>query len=93
MRKIASLTLILIVLLEIPAAPQLLQKKPAGTANQKPRLVLAIIVDQFRYDYLLRFGNDFSDGLKQLLARGAVFANARYEHYPTFTSVGHSAFL
>jgi hypothetical protein len=62
-------------------------------AQGKPKLVLAIVLDQFRYDYLLRFENDYNAGLHRLLTKGAVFANARYEHFPTFTSVGHAAFL
>ncbi len=66
----------------------------AGKAVEvRPRLVVAIIADQFRYDYLLRFGSEYKEGLKQLLTQGASFTNARYEHFPTFTSVGHSTFL
>jgi predicted AlkP superfamily pyrophosphatase or phosphodiesterase len=60
---------------------------------KKPRLVLAVVVDQFRYDYLLRFRAGYHGGLALLLERGAVFADARYIHYPTVTAVGHSTFL
>lgn len=62
-------------------------------AAPKPKLVLAIAVDQFRYDYLLRFRSDYKEGLDLLLTRGAVFTNAYYEHFPTVTAVGHSTFL
>src|SRR5580692_4647662 len=62
-------------------------------ADGPPKLVLAIVVDQFRYDYLTRFRGDYKSGLKRLLTEGAVFTNARYEHYPTVTAVGHSTFL
>ena len=62
-------------------------------AAQKPKLVLAIAVDQFRYDYLLRFRGEYKEGLDQLLTRGAVFTNAYYEHFPTITAVGHSTIL
>src|SRR5579862_6751624 len=62
-------------------------------AAEKPKLVLAIAIDQFRYDYLLRFRGDYKDGLDRLLRRGAVFTNAFYEHFPTVTAVGHSTFL
>jgi predicted AlkP superfamily pyrophosphatase or phosphodiesterase len=74
-------------------APKSVQRKPASPAVVKPKLVLAIIVDQFRYDYVLRFGSDYKEGIQQLLVKGAVFTNARYNHFPTFTSVGHAAFL
>jgi predicted AlkP superfamily pyrophosphatase or phosphodiesterase len=57
------------------------------------RLVLLIVVDQFRYDYLTRFRSDYTDGLKRLLTGGAVFTNANLEHYPTVTAVGHATML
>jgi hypothetical protein len=62
-------------------------------AAPPPKLVLAIVVDQFRYDYLTRFRSEYHAGLERLLTKGAVFTNARYEHYPTVTAVGHSTFL
>ena len=60
---------------------------------RKPRLVLAIIIDQFRYDYLLRFRGEYHSGLARLLDRGAVFTDAHYLHAATVTAVGHSTFL
>src|SRR6476661_2093371 len=66
--------------------------EPAAGAA-KPKLVVAISVDQFRYDYLTRFRADYKGGLNQLLTKGAVFTNARYEHFPTVTAIGHSTFL
>jgi len=62
-------------------------------AANAPKLIVAIVVDQFRYDYLTRFRGDYHAGLERLLTKGAVFTNARYEHYPTVTAVGHSTFL
>jgi hypothetical protein len=70
----------------------LLLATPALAADA-PKLVVAIVVDQFRYDYLTRFGSEYHAGLERLLTHGAVFTNARYEHYPTVTAVGHSAFM
>ncbi len=64
-----------------------------ATAATPPKLVLAIVVDQFRYDYLTRFRTEYHAGFDRLLTKGAVFTNARYEHYPTVTAVGHSTFL
>ncbi|HXJ39148.1 MAG TPA: alkaline phosphatase family protein, partial [Bryobacteraceae bacterium] len=60
---------------------------------KKPKLVLGIVVDQFRYDYLLRFRSEYTAGLKRLLDQGAVFDDAHYIHFPTVTAVGHSTFL
>ena len=70
----------------------LLSAACAGAAGP-PKLVLAIVVDQFRYDYLTRFRADYHAGLKRLLTEGAAFTNARYEQYPTVTAIGHSTFL
>ena len=64
-----------------------------GAAPKKPKLVLAIVVDQFRYDYLTRFRSEYRGGLARLLSRGAVFTNANYIHVPAITAVGHSTFL
>jgi len=60
---------------------------------RRPKLILAIVVDQFRYDYLLRYRTDFTSGLKRLLDQGAVFDDAHYIHVPTVTAVGHSTIL
>lgn len=59
----------------------------------KPKLVLAIMVDQFRHDYLTRFRSDYHGGLDQLLTRGADFTNAFCGQVPTVTAVGHSIFM
>ena len=73
---------------QVPPAVQVSQQ-PDG----RPTLVLAIVVDQMRYDYLSRFEAEFTGGLKRLLDEGAVFTNANYEAAPTVTAVGHSTIL
>ena len=65
----------------------------AAAAPKKPKLVVAIAIDQFRYDYLTRFAGEYTGGFKRLLSQGAVFTNARYVHFPTVTAIGHSTFL
>lgn len=64
-----------------------------SAAPKKPKLVLAIVIDQFRYDYLTRYRSDYHGGFDLLLTKGAVFTNARYQQFPTVTAVGHSIFL
>ena len=59
----------------------------------RPKLVLAIVIDQFRYDYLLRFRQDYNSGFTRLLEHGAVFSDAHYPQATTVTAVGHSTFL
>src|ERR1035437_9408115 len=61
---------------------------PAAAA--KPKLVVLIVADQFREDYLTRFAAEYDAGFKRLLNTGAVFTNAHQDHFPTVTAVGHS---
>ncbi|MBV8068899.1 MAG: alkaline phosphatase family protein [Acidobacteriaceae bacterium] len=61
--------------------------------NAKPKLVLGIVIDQFRYDYLTRFRSDYHGGIDEMLRNGADFTNAFYAHVPTVTAVGHSIFM
>lgn len=62
-------------------------------ARAQPKLVVGIIVDQFRYDYLTRFEPELDGGIRRLLNEGAVFTNANYDAVPTVTAVGHSTYL
>jgi predicted AlkP superfamily pyrophosphatase or phosphodiesterase len=66
---------------------------PAFPAPQKPKLVLAIVIDQFRYDYLLRFRKDYTSGFVRMLQHGACYTDAHYLHALTVTAEGHSTFL
>ncbi len=64
----------------------------AGPAPKtRPKLVLAIILDQFRYDYLTRFDREYKGGFRTLLDSGAVFIDAHQAQYPTVTAPGHAA--
>jgi predicted AlkP superfamily pyrophosphatase or phosphodiesterase len=68
-------------------------QRPAERAR-KPRLVLGIVIDQFRYDYLTRFEDLFGEGgFRRLLMHGAVFTNANYIYVPTVTAPGHATFM
>ncbi len=58
------------------------------------KLVVGIVIDQFRYDYLQRFADQFGEGgFRRLLNGGAVFTNANYIHTPTVTACGHATFM
>lgn len=64
-----------------------------ASAAGKPKLILAVVVDQFRYDYLTRFRADYHAGFDRLLTQGAVFTDAHHIHFPTVTAIGHATFL
>jgi predicted AlkP superfamily pyrophosphatase or phosphodiesterase len=61
-------------------------------AQEKPKLVVGIVVDQMKMEYLYRFANDFSDnGFKKLMNKGFTFHNMHYNYMPTYTAPGHAA--
>jgi predicted AlkP superfamily pyrophosphatase or phosphodiesterase len=71
----------------------------AGTVDaqlpaRRPRLVVVIVVDQLRPDYLQRFRTHFrNSGFNLLLRRGASFSEARHLHAATLTCPGHATVL
>lgn len=77
--------LILIFLLSPTAA--------AVEKTARPKLVVVVVIDQFRQHYLVRDGAGYQGGFSRLLKEGAVFTDARYTHYPTVTAIGHSTIL
>ena len=61
-------------------------------AQQRPKLVVGIVVDQMKMEYLYRFSDDFSpNGFKRLMEKGFVFHNANFNYMPTYTAPGHAA--
>lgn len=63
-----------------------------ANAQKKPKLVVGIVVDQMRYDYLLRFKDKFgSKGFNKLIADGTTYENGHYNYIPTYTAVGHTS--
>ncbi|MEZ4853694.1 alkaline phosphatase PafA [Flavobacterium sp.] len=61
-------------------------------AQNKPKLVVGIVVDQMKMEYLYRFSDDFSNnGFKRLMDNGYTFHNTHYNYMPTFTAPGHAS--
>jgi predicted AlkP superfamily pyrophosphatase or phosphodiesterase len=57
-----------------------------------PRLIVYIVIDQFRPEFLTRFGPWFGQGgFRALMKDGAYFTNANYSHGATYTGPGHAA--
>jgi predicted AlkP superfamily pyrophosphatase or phosphodiesterase len=68
-------------------------RAPAPKASQapaKPKLVVLLVVDQMRADYVDKFLPQWSGGLKRLVEEGAWFRDAAYPYATTETCVGHS---
>lgn len=71
----------------------LVAQKTAKTALPKaPKLVIGIVVDQMRYDYLYRFYDKYGQGgFKRLMGQGFNCRNHHYDYSPTVTAAGHAA--
>lgn len=69
------------------------QKNPVKSNEfERPKLVVGIVVDQMRYDYISRFWNGYSEGgFKRLVKEGFNFKNNHYNYAPTSTGPGHAS--
>ncbi len=66
---------------------------PTASALPAPSLIVLITIDQFRWDYLDRFGPQLRGGLARLASTGAWFTNAHHDHAITETAPGHATLL
>ncbi len=81
MRRLAvAVALLLVLLLAHTRAAQ----------PDPPRLVVVLVVDQMRADYIDRFQHQWRAGLKRLIDDGAWFRQAAYPYFQTNTCVGHA---
>lgn len=59
---------------------------------ERPKLVVGIVVDQMRYDYLTRFYNKFGEGgFKRMMREGFNCKNNHFNYVPTYTGPGHAS--
>jgi predicted AlkP superfamily pyrophosphatase or phosphodiesterase len=99
----ANKSLAMALFLVLPAAlPIAAQKSPSQSASHKsstkdasgdsskPKLVVILVVDQMRGDYIDKFQQQWTGGLKRLVDEGAWFHEAAYPYGATETCVGHS---
>lgn len=67
------------------------QTAPSGVSD-RPKLVVGIVVDQMRQEYLYRYYNKFgNDGFRRLMGSGFMMKNAHYNYAPTYTGPGHAS--
>jgi hypothetical protein len=63
----------------------------ASAYNARPKLVVVIVIDQFRGDYLERYRDQFGEGgFRVFLDRGAYFSDCNYDYANTRTAPGHA---
>ena len=87
--------LVFAVFFSCKAQTEYTAKENPATKNivsKKPKLVVGIVVDQMRYDYLTRFYTKFGDGgFKKLMLQGFNCKNNHYNYIPTYTGPGHAS--
>jgi len=66
----------------------------ASAYNGHPRLIVIVVIDQFRGDYLERYRDQFGEGgFRLFLDRGAYFTDCNYDYANTRTAPGHATLL
>lgn len=100
--KIKSLFLLLLAFIVVSTSAQTKRKKPVtviapacatapATNLPRPKLVVGIVVDQMRWDYLYRYYDRYQDnGFKRLLNEGFSCENTQVDYIPTVTAAGHT---
>jgi len=64
----------------------------SAQTTEKPKLVIGIVIDQMRFDYLYKYSEKYgNDGFKKLIAEGFQCKNLQYNYVPTYTAPGHTS--
>ncbi|HYK77617.1 MAG TPA: alkaline phosphatase PafA [Daejeonella sp.] len=91
--KFKYLLLLFVATLAYPASAQ--KAKPTAQANTtlaRPKLVIGIMVDQMRWDFLYRYYDRYqSGGFKRMLNEGFTCENTQIDYATTVTAIGHSS--
>lgn len=67
-------------------------QKNKNSQVERPKLVVGLVVDQMRWDYLYRFYSKFgNEGFKRLLNKGYSLNNVHINYVPTVTALGHTS--
>lgn len=69
---------------------QAVPPQPAPRPSNAPRLLVVIVMDQFRADYFELYGRQWSQGLRRLFENSASFRRAAYPYAVTTTCPGHA---
>src|SRR5262245_8541676 len=88
---IAAMLALVLVLTSRPSPAGDRVASPQGTPGPRPpKLVVFLVVDQMRADYVDRFRGDWTQGFRRLLDQGAWFSRAAYPYLSTVTCAGHA---
>lgn len=87
MNCLRRLTVLVLLVLPLSSCDTVAPVEPPP--EDTPRLVVMVVSDQFRYDYLERGAPLFEGGLARLLEEGVSFSRAHHGHAGTYTAPGH----
>ncbi|TXE07318.1 alkaline phosphatase family protein [Gelidibacter salicanalis] len=90
----SSIILTLFLVSTFHAQQDISKNKPnkGNTYNAQPKLIVGIVVDQMRYDYLTRFYTKYGDGgFKRMMNEGFNCKNNHFNYVPTYTGPGHAS--
>jgi predicted AlkP superfamily pyrophosphatase or phosphodiesterase len=92
MMNIKHLLFLAIAAATLPASAQTKKTATATATNlPRPKLVVGLVVDQMRWDYLYRYYDRYqSGGFKRMLNEGFTCENTNIDYIPTVTAIGHS---
>jgi predicted AlkP superfamily pyrophosphatase or phosphodiesterase len=93
MRKSLCLVFIIICCFTVSAQNTEISKMANNNELKRPKLVVGLVVDQMRWDYLYRYYNLYQadGGFKRLLSQGFSCDNTMIPYIPTFTACGHAS--
>lgn len=101
MKRLILCAITLLMLVHVDAIAQRSKKKKKHKKEienvdrkpfKSPKLVVGIVIDQMRYDYITRFWNDYgTGGIKRLVNEGYNLKNGHYNYKPTYTGPGHAS--
>lgn len=90
-RRLHLCCLLATMLLALMAPLANAQASATHHLNDRPRLVVGIMIDQMRYDLLYRYWDQYEEGgFRRLLSEGFSFDNASLDYAPPYTGPGHA---
>lgn len=87
-KSIINISLLLLLIFSLPTFAQ----NRRAIAPEKPKLIVTIVVEQMRYDFIDRFYNEFGhEGFKKLLLEGSLYKNTHLNYMFTQSAPGYAS--
>ena len=93
MKNTILLLLVIIICISCKQTNRVLpEQQNVMGSNKNPKLVVGIVIDQMRYDYLTRFEGKYGNGgFKRMIDEGFNCKNNHFNYVPTYTGPGHAS--